>query len=271
MYNIAMKSNYTETVINKKTDMNLSLLKKGSNDWLVIVILMIIGALLGFGFSFFKKPIYEASALVTTNMALNEEGSVDEFMMDAQINHIGDLYYNSVVIEELIEREADKGINLDLETLKEIASIERRMLSTLVKIRHVDPKIAAQIASDWAEILYNKLQEAYPYALELTTAKNTLFLLENCGNPPEDVEPDAFCESMTKEEYDRALSEAKDIILKNSKKSLGLSEYLNVVQWQAAEIPTKALIYHRGSMVFAGSVIGLLIALVAIILRKSHD
>jgi len=265
-----MKLNYTETVVNKKTDMKLSLFKKGSHDWLAIVVFMLIGALLGYGVSFLKQPIYEATALVTTNIALNEEGSVDEFMLDAQINHIGDLYYNSDVIQKLIEREAGKGLNLDLETLKSMASIERRMLSTLVKIRHTDPKIAAQIASDWAEILFNKLQEAYPYAVELTTAKNTLFLLENCANPPEGVEPNAFCESMTKEDYDKALAKAKEIILKNSQQSLGLSEYLNVVQWQAAEVPARALVYHRGSMVFAGSVIGLLIAFMTIIIRKKH-
>ncbi len=45
------------------------------------------------------------------------------------------------------------------------------MLSSLIKVRHADPAIASQIASDWAEILYKTLQDAYPYAVKVSIAK----------------------------------------------------------------------------------------------------
>ncbi len=270
-----MKLIFTETQMNKRTDMNLQLFKKGSHDWLILVVFILIGALIAFAFSFLKEPIYEATALVTSNLHLNKDGSVNEFMLDSQINHIGELYYNPNVVQKLIEREYENGIHIDLETLKEIATVERRMLNSLIKIRHKDPEVAADIASNWAEILYKTLEQAYPYALEASRAKDTLVLLENCdntnSNPEYTIEIDAFCQSMTKSEYDQALATAKETVLQNDRNSLGLSEYLNVSQYQPAAIPAKPVSFHRGSMVLAGGVIGLLFAFMILIIRKQND
>lgn len=275
-----MKPDFTEIKLNPKTDMNLKLFTNRS-DWYIIVILIFAGGLLGYLFSFIKQPIYEATALVTTNLQLNKDGPINEFMLDSQINHIGELYYHPAVVQKLIEREAKEGISLDLETLNQIASIERRMLNNLVKIRHTDPNIAARIASNWAEILYETLEEAYPYALEASTAKNTLILLENCAGPKElksynnneipKPNIDAFCESMTKEDYNNALLEAKNAILENKEAGMGLSEYLNLSQYQPAAIPSKPISFHQGSMVFGGGILGFLLAIGLLILRKRHD
>ena len=199
--------------------------------------------------------------------------------MDSQINLVGELYFNPKVLDKLIAKEASQGIQLDLNTLEQMATVERRMLNSLIKVRHSDPKIAAKIASDWAESLYQTLEEAYPYAVEVTTAKNTLFLLENCAGPQaihlEKEVPipnvDAFCESMSKDAYDQALQASKETILKNKDGSLGLGAYLNLTQFQAAAVPTRPVSFHRGSMVLAGGVLGFLLAMSFFIFRKPHD
>ncbi|HHV06078.1 MAG TPA: hypothetical protein GXX60_06135 [Anaerolineaceae bacterium] len=269
-----MKLDYTQTKPNKKIDMNLNLLKKGSHDWLVIVVFIIIGSLIGYGISFFKTPLYEATALVTTNMHLNPAGPVNEFMLDAQINHIGDLYFNKTVVQKLLETENENGLNISFDELKNIASVERRMLSSLIKVRHADPVIASQIASDWAEILYKTLQDAYPYAVKVSIAKNKLLLLEKCASakPSENNDWKQVCEWINEDDIEQSISEAEDIIINNSDRTFGLSDYLNISQWQPAEIPTKPISYHRGSMVFAGGVIGFILAMVFFVLRnKKHD
>lgn len=254
--------------MSEKMDMKIKFFQKGSPDWITLVACIILGALIGFAFSYIKAPIYEATASVTANLQLSKGGPVTEFMLDSQINHIGELFYNPHVVQELVASEAKQGHEIDISWLKTNASVERRMLNTLVKVQHADPEIAARIASEWAKILYETLQEVYPTAVDVSAAKNTLALLENCINPKENVDVDAFCKSMTKTEYDNALETAKDIIVELGDKTLGLSEYLSLTHHQPAAVPSKAISYHRGSMTLAGGALGLVTTFAFFLLRK---
>ncbi|HPK26672.1 MAG TPA: hypothetical protein PKZ40_02910, partial [Anaerolineaceae bacterium] len=65
--------------------------KKGFEPWLIVAVGILLGALIGGVLSLFFTPIYEAKALVTTNMELRIDGTLTEIMLDAQINHIGEL------------------------------------------------------------------------------------------------------------------------------------------------------------------------------------
>lgn len=265
-----MKNDFSQIKYNKNTDIEFNFIKR-KNSWIFIFILILIGAGLGFAVSLFKKPIYEATALVTTNLHLNEEGPINEIMLDSQINHIGDLYFHPQVVEKLIATEKTNGLSLNLETLKEIGTVERRLLNSQIKIRHSDPQIAARIATNWAKILFDTLNEAYPYAIQVSNAKDKLVWLNNCVNPIEEIEIDAFCKSITKDELDQAISDAEAIILDKINHTLGLSKYLNVSQYQPASVPNKAISYHKGSMVLAGGVIGFLVALGILMLRKNNE
>lgn len=266
-----MKQAETKTRINATKDLDLKHLLKSSPNWLLLVVGIVVGALIGFVLSFVKTPIYEASASVTTNLQLNKGGSVTEFMLDSQINHIGELYFNPNVVDLLLKKQADQGMSLDLAWLKAHAAVERRMLTSTIKVRDNDPAVAARIASDWAEILYQTLESAYPNAVEVSTAKNTLTLLENCAKPPEHFEGETFCKSMTKSDYDQAMEQAKDVLAELGTKTLGLSEYLSVSQFQPASIPVKPQSYHRGSMSLAGGAIGFLLVIGCFLIRKQYD
>lgn len=269
-YNINMKKDFTETQGNDKTNLKFSFLKKSSKDWFVLFICIIIFALLAYGFSFLKKPIFEAHASVTTNIHLHKEGPVTEFMLDSQVNHIGDLFFTPYITSELIAQEAKEGLDLTLEALKDMGQVERRMLASLIKVRHENPEIAARIATNWAKILKEATETAYPYAVEVASAKNTLILLQNCANPKEGVTLDAFCSSMTKSEYDQALSEAESILVELGDKTLGLSEYLNISHYEPASVPTKPVSYSRGSMTLAGAALGMLIAFAYFLFRENN-
>jgi uncharacterized protein involved in exopolysaccharide biosynthesis len=264
-----MKNDFTETHSNDKTNLKFSFLKKSSKDWLVLFICIVVVALLAYGFSFLKKPIYEAHASVTTNIHLHKEGPVTEFMLDSQVNHIGDLFFTPYITGELIAQEAKEGLDLTLEDLKKMGQVERRMLTTLIKIRHENPEIAARIATNWAKILMEAAETAYPYAVEVAGAKNKLILLQNCANPNEGVSLDAFCSSMTKTEYDQALNEAESILVEIGDKTLGLSEYLNISHYEPASVPAKPMSYSRGSMALAGGALGMLIAFAYFLFREN--
>ena len=132
--------------------------KRGFEPWLIVAVGIILGALIGGVLSLFFTPIYEAKALVSTNMELRVDGTLTEIMLDAQINHIGELVFYPEVVSRLIETEAAQGNELTLEDLKQKTSVERQLMNTIIKVKDPDPQLAARIASEWAEILYNRLK-----------------------------------------------------------------------------------------------------------------
>jgi len=131
--------------------------RKNLFPWLLVFACMIAGALLGALLSLALPPVYEARALVSTNLELVQDANITEIMLDAEINHIGELVFHPEVVSALIEKEASLGNALTLEQLKKITSVERQLMNTVIKVRDQNPEVAARIASEWAEILYTRL------------------------------------------------------------------------------------------------------------------
>jgi len=247
--------------------------KKGFEPWLIVAVGILVGALIGGILSLFFTPIYEAKALVTTNMELRIDGTLTEIMLDAQVNHIGELVFHPEVVSRLIETEADQGNELTLEDLKQKPVVERQLMNTVIKVKDPDPQIAARIASEWAEILYDRLNEAYLHAVRLSEAKLQYEALSACF--AEDMRaPKTFCLSLTPDELSKEIERLNAIILEESPKSLGLTLALNVSQYQPAAIPADPLNYQRGTLILGGAGVGLIIGILIIEIpskRKNSD
>ena len=78
--------------------------------------------------------------------------NITEIMVDAAINHIGDMALNPVVIDRLLDALDKQGISLSLDEFLEFTSIERRLNATYLKVRNQDAlsaKDRLQIPGDW--------------------------------------------------------------------------------------------------------------------------
>ena len=243
--------------------------KKGFEPWLIVAVGIILGALIGGVLSLFFTPIYEARALVSTNMELRVDGTLTEIMLDAQINHIGELVFYPEVVSRLIETEAAQGNELTLEALKQKTSVERQLMNTIIKVKDPDPQLAARIASEWAEILYNRLNEAYLHAVRLSEAKLQYEALSACFSNALKV-PKTFCLSLTPDELSKEIERLNAIILEESPKSLGLTIALNVSQYQPAAVPADPLNYHRGTLILSGAGVGLIIGILLNEIPSKH-
>lgn len=233
-------------------------LKKDTEPWLILAICIIIGALLGGILSLFFRPIYEAKALVTTNLELHQDTAMTEIMLDSQINHIGELVYYPDVISRLLETEKSQGNTLTLELLQQKASVERMLMNTIIKVKDPSPELAARIASEWAKILFDRLNEAYPHAVKLSEAKLQFDALTACLTDATKV-PQTFCDSLTFDQLNTELEALNKVILEESPYSLGLTLALNVSQYQSAAIPTEPLHNKRGALILSGGGVGLVV------------
>jgi Capsular polysaccharide biosynthesis protein len=249
-------------VKNRHEDYAIRLLGgKNFYPWLLVFVFMLGGAGIGGLLSLALPPVYEARALVSTNLELTQDAFITEIMLDAEINHIGELVFHPDIVDAVIAKEAGEGNSLTYDQLKKNTSVERQLMNTVIKVRDKNPHVAARIASEWAEILFTRLSEAYQHAVVLSGAKEQYNAIRGCltANPRA---PQEYCRSLTAEEARVELERLVPIIIAESPHSLGLTVALNVSQYQPAALPEKPLYYSRGSLILGGALAGLVSGLV---------
>ena len=246
--------------LSAKTEFSPRIFHAKPTEWLGVVGLMLLGALVGLIISLLLPPKYEAVSKLTTNLEVVTGTNVTEIMVDAQVDIVGTLVFHSDVIESVQQNLADEGLTYTATELTRKTRIERQLMSTLIKVRDADPEVAALIATVWAENAYQRLNEAYSHALALSEAKASQAMLTGCI---EDTTKQQlpFCQTLTAENTDDLLSETERIILQKSPLSLGLTGEINISQYQPAAIPEYPVAFQRSILILAGALAGLVLAL----------
>ena len=238
---------------NPEKDFYSRLLNRGTGSaWLVVLICALIGALSAYFLAGLLKPVYEGTAVVSMNMELVPDTNITEIMVDAEINHIGELAWHPDVVAGLSRMQP----SINEEILRRSGQVERQLMNTLLRYRSASAEEAASVASAWAEALYSRLLEAYPYALKVSEAKASLAAVQNCQNDEEKAEL-PFCEDLTDERARDITDDAHTQIEANAAQSLGLTQDLNPGTVIPAVNPAPQVVNRRGDLTLAGAVVGL--------------
>jgi len=240
-----------------------ALFRLKKNQYLLISLMMIFFALLGLLGSFLIKPKYEAKAVLVTNFELVEDTNITEIMVYSQLEIVRQIMLHPDITDEVIRLEQEAGNSISLEELKKISVIEGRLNSTLVKIRFTEPEVAARIATNWVEVAFNRLSEAYEHALLVSEAKWVLTSSEKCLTD-EKVFDTAFCETLSLDSLEMQTEEAQAVILAEGPKSLGLTKEIQISQFQPASIPTKPIQGGRTNFMLIGALIGLVLSMITL-------
>ena len=243
-----------------KTDFRPKILRAKARDWLGVAGVMLVGALVGLIISLVLPPKYEAVSILTTNLDVVTSTNVTEIMIDAQVDIVGTLVFHPDVVERVQQSLSEVGITYTASELINKTKIERRLMSTLIKVRDTNPEVATLVATTWAEKTYERLAEAYPHALALSEAKASQAMLTSCLEDP--LKQDLpFCQSLTPEIVAKLQNETETVILEESPLSLGLTGELNVSQYQPATIPDSPIAFERSMLILAGALAGLALSL----------
>ncbi len=245
-------------------------MKSRPNSWLIVFICMMTGALLGCLIGQFEKPLYQAEARVMVNLEIVRNANITEMMVDSQIDHISELAYHPDVINDLISLSQTRGKRVSLDYLKQNAGIERQLMTTVIKVCSEDAANAAQIATDWAEVLTNRIKEAYPHALLVSEAKAVLMAIEDCSSDPIKGEL-PFCQTLTLEDVNKIKKEANSVILKESPSAMGLTKDLNIVGFQPSGMPTRPIRNSTGLFILFGALAGLAVSIIICELRPQKE
>lgn len=229
-------------------------------NWWILALGLIIGGLVGLVISFSLPPVFEATFIVVTDVRIDDTKEITEVMLDAAINHVGDIAYNPVLVERLVDALNKQGVMVDFETIIDITSIERRLNSTHLKARWRDPESAVKIANTWGLILFDMLQQGYKQAViadDLTAYQATL---EGCLLEEDISGCGTYC-GLSKEDLEGEITRLSIEIADRRNESLGLYSELTVSDYQEADLPEKPNYYEQRSLILAGMGIGCLLAL----------
>ena len=238
-----------------------AIFKLKKNQYLLISLMMIFFALLGLLGSFLIKPNYEAKSVLVTNFELVEDANITEIMVYSQLEIVRQIMLHPDITDVVIRLEQEAGNPISLEELKQMSVIEGRLNSTLVKIRSAEPEVAARIATNWVEVAYNRLSEAYEHALLVSEAKWVLTSSEKCLTD-EKVFDTAFCETLSLDSLEKQTDKAQAVILAEGPKSLGLTKEIQISQFQPASIPTKPIQGGKANFMLIGALIGLVLSMI---------
>jgi uncharacterized protein involved in exopolysaccharide biosynthesis len=229
--------------------------------WWWLPIITLTGALLGLLVSFFLKPQYEAVSKLITNFEINLTDEITEIMLDGAIYHVGDLVYDPGFMQQVVISEKAKGNSITTQDLKDIATVERQVTATLIRIKYEDPEVAARIANTWGQIVYAGLQEAYKQSLLTNELEDLKASLEQCLSVTDNTaEENPYC-SHSIENLTDAIQNLTLEIADARNKSLGLHELLFVSDFIPAQVPALPLNFNRGVLIFSGSIIGFIIGI----------
>lgn len=244
-----------------RSDFSPKILQMGTKDWAGVAGLMLLGALVGLIVSLLIPPQYEAVSKLTTNLEIVTNTNVTEIMVDAQLDLVGTLVFHTDVVDQVLLSLADEGISLTADELTNKTSIERQLMTTLIKVRDRDPQVAEKIATSFAEQTFKRLNEAYPHALTLSEAKATQVMLNSCLKDTKKQEL-PFCQSLTQGKAEQLISETETVILRESPLSLGLTGEINISQYQPASLPERPIAFQRSTLILSGTMVGLVLALI---------
>lgn len=231
-------------------------IERALGSWWIIVLLMVAGALLGWVFSLFHTPIYEASASLNGSLDITKwltaipesqaQITSEEAQIDAAFNS-AEMIISSAEVENAVLSDLNAaGVRMSLSDLQKSMSLERKKSLWELRVRSKDPQLAAQIANLWQQKGLAQVQAALEHALKVKSLEDRLTSLtaDNAGG-----------------NNDAAIQSVSTELAAEKAASHGLLWVMSFSAGDNATAPTEPVVFNTAPLVLAGAFIGLLVSL----------
>jgi hypothetical protein len=262
--------------INNKRGVNPSeWITSVSTRWYVLTALMIIGGLVGFLLAGTFQPLYEASATFSVTIDYTRTGALSDIQEDQAMRGVGSVIFSDSVIQSVFAELDNINGPIPPQKFYERASLDRTDFRWTLRFRDEDPRAARQTVGIWADHAERVISTGLEHALALDSYYLVLDGYTYClqRGPAEGGEGDisGFESSGRLLEEIASLSQ---LIQREKEASMGLFSHLSVALVEGPTEPAQEVRYGRGSLVFSGSMIGLLAGVIGtsleFLLKKEH-
>jgi len=263
--------------MNNKRGVNLSeWIASVSTSWYVLTALMIIGGLVGQLLAGTFQPLYESSATFSVTIDYTRTGALSDIQEDQAMRGVGSVIFSDVVIQSVFAELDNLIETIPPKKFFERASLDRTDFRWTMRFRDENPRAAQQAVGIWADQAERVISTGLEHALALDSYYLVLDGYTNCLQraPAESGEGD-ICGFENSGRLLDEIASLSQTIQREKEASMGLFSHLSVVLVEGSTEPTREARYGRGSLVFSGSLIGLLTGLIGIslkfLLKKEHQ
>ena len=244
----------------------LDFVKRNIHQWWIFAVLMIAGGVLGLVFSNFQSPIFESKAVFSITIDYSRTGAVSDIQEDQAMRGIANVIGSDDVLQKTLDYAKKEGLDITIQEFKQKSFLEREGFSWTLRVRDRNPQVASDLVNYWADNADLIIKDATYHALRADSLIKYLDSLEYCLE-----RTTAFNESYVPCTFPSLLAILKEIqttgenAYKEKDASLGMMAALSIQLVEKGRVSSSPVIFRRSALVFAGSFIGLLIAVILII------
>ena len=154
-----------EKLLSSKTFNSRALFIHAIQNWWMIFLIMLLGALIGQVVHWLNPNVYEASARLTTSIDFSKAGILSDIEMDVAMVSIGDVIKSDTVLDQLFSAILPTYPEMNGDQIRKNISLERYNMVWTIRYRDHDPLKAQMIVNTWAELAVVALTDAYSHAL----------------------------------------------------------------------------------------------------------
>ena len=233
--------------------------------WWLLAILTIAGGLLGLLFNALRPQPYEAGFRITTAIEVANSGELTQYQEDITYEAVGALLLSPSLKEAVIQQAGAEGLAMQADYLNRNATVERKLATWQVRVRHTDAQSAEMIAAIWLRLADAEIKRAYAEAIQADGLARYLDSMENCLARASLTPPSyGLCSQANLEQVQVEIQRTGKQLAEARLSSRGLSSSLSIDQAEADLIPAHPVSDQRGQQVLAGALIGFLIGLWAL-------
>ena len=216
----------------------------------------------------FLKPVYVADSIISVSMNFKEVGHLSQYEQDQMIGNITSMFLSEDVVTKTVQQINNENINNDI--FRNQCFIERHVNEILFRCKSNDPITSQNLATIWGNIAHNELETAYYHAREYERFKIIQDSYEKCiGNslsyPPVAIE----CTNILPLEI--PLEELNQQIINESLLRKNIYTGFTYSDVIPANKPDKAIRYQTNSLVFIGTILGVILSIIYIFSLKNEE
>ncbi len=197
-----------------------------------------------------------------SNIDVASSGELTQYQEDITYEAVGALLFAPSLQDQVIQEAEREGIDLPAGYLNQNATVERRLATWLVRVRHADAHTAEAIAAIWMRLASAEIQRAYALAVEADGLERYLESLEGCLGQAGVSQPSyGLCSQGNLAQIQSEIQKTGAQLTAARLASNGLSSSLSIDQAETYLVPARAVSNQRGQMVLAGALVGFLVGL----------
>ena len=235
-------------------------------NWWLVAVCMIIGGLAGLLAASLFKPVYESTSVITTVIDYAYSGNLTAYEEDHLLTAIGDIIQSDEVMDHVIAEGVKTGLASDADQMRSSLFASRQGFRWELSSRFPDPQIAETVNRLWLETAIGELEEFRLNSILSLAEFNTQVGIENCFQQAVIVEPvSAYCDAA---EFQALRDQIRSLETNGVKKSLLsrlLASRISFQVTQEPDLPVKPVHLGWNISVFAGVILGLLVAIALLI------